>query len=51
MRLRGHAVVGITGDQMQIRRTDGESLRLEALDLFRAAHLTSSDPSDPGGMR
>ena len=52
MRLRGHAVVGITGDQMQIRRTDGESLRLEALDLFRAAHLTSSDSSsDPGGMR
>jgi hypothetical protein len=47
MRLRGNALIGITGDQMQIRRADGESLRLEALDLFRAAHLTSSE----GGTR
>lgn len=42
MRLQGPAVVAITGDVMQIRRADAEQLRLEALDLFRAAQLTST---------
>ena len=41
LRYQGRQIVEITGEVMQIRRTDPESLRLEALDLFRAAGLTA----------
>jgi hypothetical protein len=39
LRHQGRQVTEITGEIMQIRRTDAESLRLEALDLFKAAGL------------
>jgi hypothetical protein len=40
LRLRGRVIVELTADIMKVRRADAEQLRLEALDLFKAAGLT-----------
>jgi hypothetical protein len=50
LRHQGRQISEITGEVMQIRRTDPESLRLEALDLFRAAGLTA-DAAGAGEAR
>jgi hypothetical protein len=42
LRLRGRVIVELTADIMKVRRADAEQLRLEALDLFKAAGLTKT---------
>jgi hypothetical protein len=46
IRLQGTTIVGITGDLMKIRRGNPELLRLEALDLFKAAGLTAATSAE-----